>query len=77
MDYTVRYYGQIAELVDSNEEFIFSEADTIQRFIKDLIQIHPILKGKTFQVAQNNQIKREGALIHKAVIDLLPPFSGG
>ena len=64
-------------LSDSNEEFIFSEADTIQRFIKDLIQIHPILKGKTFQVVQNNQIKREGALIRKAVIDLLPQFSGG
>jgi molybdopterin converting factor small subunit len=43
----------------------------------DLIQTHPILKGKTFQVAQNNQIKREGALISKDVIDLFPQFSGG
>ena len=77
MEYTVRYYGQIAELVDRSEEFIFSEADTIEKLIMDLIQTHPILKGKTFQVAQNNQIKREGALIGKDVIDLFPQFSGG
>ena len=77
MEYTVRYYGQIAELVDRSEELIFSEADTIQKFVKDLIQIHPILKGKTFQVAQNNQIKRKDILICKGVIDLFPQFSGG
>ena len=77
MEYTVRYYGQIAELVNISEELIFSEANTIENFINDLIQLQPILKGKTFQVAQNNQIKRQGILIRNAVIDLLPQFSGG
>jgi|TARA_B110000263_G_scaffold238621_1_gene239991 molybdopterin converting factor small subunit len=77
MEYTVRYYGQLSELVHTREDLIFSDADTIQKFIIDLIQTHPILKGKTFQVAQNNQIKREGELISKDVIDLFPQFSGG
>ena len=30
MEYTVRYYGQIAELVNISEELIFSEANTIE-----------------------------------------------
>ena len=77
MKIKVHYYGQLTEITQKSEEIVDIKASTVEDFKKELIQLHPELKNRTFQVAQNNTIQGEKDPLTALTIDLLPPFSGG
>jgi molybdopterin converting factor small subunit len=77
MKIKVRYYGQLTDITQKSEEIVEVSASTVEEFKKKLIQLHPKLKNRTFQVAQDNAIQADKDPLKALTIDLLPPFSGG
>lgn len=73
----IKYFGQIAEVTQiENEEFEFAK-NSISDLIEALTSKYPELKNKSFQVAQNQKLVKEGHLLTGDEIALLPPFAGG
>ncbi len=77
MRITLKYFGQIAEVTEKQEEQIDIEAQVIAELLELLYSKYEGLKSKDFQVAQNQELVINTAEITGAEIALLPPFSGG
>lgn len=77
MSITIKYFGLLIEVTGCSEEILDTSAETIKQLLEELFAKYPELKGKDFQVAQNNTIVRETTVINQTEIALLPPFSGG
>lgn len=74
---TIKYFGQIAEVAQKEEEQIEIEAHLISELLELLYSKYDRLKSKDFQVAQNQELVTNKTEITGAEIALLPPFAGG
>ncbi|TNJ42933.1 MoaD/ThiS family protein [Tamlana fucoidanivorans] len=74
---TIKYFGQIAEVTQKNEEQIETSASHISELLDALNQKYKELKNKDFQIAQNQELVATETKLSGAEIALLPPFSGG
>lgn len=74
---TIKYFGQIAEVTQKDEEQIEIKATLISELLELLYSKYDRLKSKDFQVAQNQELVTNEEEITGAEIALLPPFAGG
>ena len=74
---TVKYFGLLAEITNSQEEKIEFSGNSLSDLIDVLENRYPSLIEKDFQIAQNKEIVDKQTTISGEEIALLPPFSGG
>ncbi|SEQ54956.1 molybdopterin synthase subunit MoaD [Hyunsoonleella jejuensis] len=74
---TIKYFGQIAEVTQKNEEQIEISGGSISELLSTLITKYSDLKNKDFQIAQNQELVDLDTELTGAEIALLPPFAGG
>lgn len=74
---TIKYFGMLAEITQRKEENIQFENDTVSDLLESLCIKYPKLKGRSFQIAQNNELISKEAKLQASEIALLPPFAGG
>lgn len=77
MQLNIKYYGLLAEATNCNEEVVSFSKSFISELLDILFEKHPDLKGKNFQVAQNQEIVSKDSIVNESEIALLPPFAGG
>ncbi|MBD0822985.1 NTP transferase domain-containing protein [Aestuariibaculum marinum] len=73
----IKYFGQIAEVTQIEEETIEHDKATVSEFIKSLTLKYPSLKQKDFKVAQNKALVSNETILTGEEIAILPPFAGG
>lgn len=74
---TIKYFGQIAEVTQKNEEQLDGVEGNVLKLLNMLNLKYPDLKNKTFQVAQNQELVTLDTELTGSEIALLPPFAGG
>jgi len=77
MTINIKYFGQIAEVTQRDEEFLECTTKYISELIDTLCIKYPQLKNKDFKIAQNQELVSIDTKITGTEIALLPPFSGG
>ncbi len=77
MQITVKYFGQLAELTQLEEETLEFSGNFVSELLETLYSKYDILKTKNFQVAQNKELVSLDTKITGQDIALLPPFAGG
>lgn len=73
----IKYFGQIAETTQLNEESVEFSGQLISDLIKILLLKYDALKHKNFKVAQNQELVAFETQVTGSEIALLPPFAGG
>ena len=74
---TIKYFGLLTEVTNCEEETIDFCGSSIQGLLEELYSKYSQLKGKNFQVAQNQElVSFEDQLTGNEIV-LLPPFAGG
>lgn len=77
MEIEIISFGQIAEFIDNQKVDFDGIADT-DNFKQYIEHQFPALKGMKYKLALNKNIVQENTEItKKAVIAIMPPFSGG
>jgi molybdopterin synthase sulfur carrier subunit len=74
---TIKYFGQIAEVTQKEEEHLEVLEGKISGLLKSLNTKYPDLKNKDFQIAQNQELVSMDTELTGHDIALLPPFAGG
>ena len=74
---TIKYFGQIAEATQKDEEAIEFYGSLVSELINSLYEKYSALKNIDFKVAQNQELVSEESEITGKEIALLPPFAGG
>ncbi|WNH10802.1 MoaD/ThiS family protein [Thalassobellus suaedae] len=74
---TVKYFGQIAEVTQQDEESLEFSGHLISELLELLYSKYSSLKTKDFQIAQNQELVTIETKLTGAELALLPPFSGG
>ncbi|WP_142785752.1 MoaD/ThiS family protein [Changchengzhania lutea] len=74
---TIKYFGQIAELTQMEEESLEFSGTLISELLDLLYSKYNLLKSKDFQVAQNQELVSIETEVTGKDIALLPPFAGG
>lgn len=74
---TIKYFGMLTEAASCKEETIDFSGNYISELLDELFVKHPNLKGKQFQVSQNQELVSYDAKLNSTELVLLPPFSGG
>jgi len=77
MHINIKYFGQIAEITNTEAESFEFNGSLISELIETLHSKYSGLKTKDFQVAQNQELVSIETQITGAEIALLPPFAGG
>ncbi|MFI1773340.1 MoaD/ThiS family protein [Thalassobellus citreus] len=77
MHITVKYFGQIAEVTEQEEESLEFSGSLISELLDLLYSKYSDLKTKDFQIAQNQELVTNETKITGQEIALLPPFAGG
>jgi len=77
MQINIKYFGQIAEVIQVQEEQIECSGSHISELLAVLYLKYEALKTKDFQVAQNQELVSEHTELTGETIALLPPFAGG
>jgi molybdopterin synthase sulfur carrier subunit len=77
MTINVKYFGLIAEITACEKETILFRKSNVSEFLELLYKKYPNLENKDFQVAQNQELVSQEALITGNELALLPPFAGG
>lgn len=77
MHITIKYFGQIAEVTQIDEESLEFSGKVVSELIDTLYSKYNGLKTKDFQVAQNQELVDLTTKLTGAEIALLPPFAGG
>ena len=78
MKLNVKYFGMIAEWTGSSEQSVDFVGTTVRELKSQLENEHPKLKGISYQVAVNQKIaSNEAVLNENDELALLPPFAGG
>ncbi|MFI1743378.1 MoaD/ThiS family protein [Thalassobellus sediminis] len=77
MHITVKYFGQIAEVTQQEEESLEFSGSLISELLDLLYSKYSDLKTKDFQIAQNQELVTNETKITGQEIALLPPFAGG
>jgi len=74
---TIKYFGMLGEITQCSEERLPCTEKSISELLEVLFVKYPMLKGKDFQVAQNQILVSKEIAITGSEIALLPPFAGG
>lgn len=77
MQINIKYFGQIAEITKTEEEFLELNGGLVSELLETLNQKYSKLKSIDFQVAQNQELVSIETELTGAEIALLPPFAGG
>ena len=77
MHITIKYFGQIAEVTETEEESLDFSGSLVSELLETLHAKYNHLKNKDFQVAQNQELVSNETELTGAEIALLPPFAGG
>jgi len=77
MKLKIKYFGLLAEVTQCTEEEFEFSGSNISELREALCQKYEALKGKDFQIAQNNELVENKTEITGFEIALLPPFAGG
>ena len=77
MKLKVKYYGQLIDLVNKEQETININGKTVDSLNTKIIELYPTLSGFIFSIAQNDEIKSDNSFLEEGKIDIFPPFSGG
>ena len=77
MHITVKYFGQLAEVTQLEEESLEFSGNLISELLETLYSKYSLLKNKDFQVAQNQELVSIETELTGNEIALLPPFAGG
>lgn len=77
MHITIKYFGQIAEVTQKEEESLEFSGQHISELLELLYAKYKTLKDKDFQVAQSQELVSVETEITGTEIALLPPFAGG
>jgi len=77
MTINVKYFGLIAEITACEKETILFTKSNVSEFLELLYKKYQNLENKDFQVAQNQELVTQDALITGNELALLPPFAGG
>ncbi len=74
---TIKYFGQIAEVTQKEEEQLEVSKGKVSMLLSFLNTKYSDLKNKDFQIAQNQELVDLDSELTGAEIALLPPFAGG
>lgn len=74
---TIKYFGQIAEVTQKEEEQLEVSEGNISALLNMLHSKYDTLNNKDFQIAQNQELVSLETELTGAEIALLPPFAGG
>jgi molybdopterin synthase sulfur carrier subunit len=74
---TIKYFGQIAEVTQKEEEQLEVTENQISGLLNTLNTKYTELKTKDFQIAQNQELVALETKLTGQDIALLPPFAGG
>ena len=74
---TIKYFGQIAEVTQKEEEQLEVSEGNISALLNVLHSKYDTLNNKDFQIAQNQELVSLETELTGAEIALLPPFAGG
>ena len=77
MKITIKYFGQIAEITQQDEEHLEFSGTLVSDLLETLHSKYELLQNKDFQVAQNQELVNTNTELIGPEIALLPPFSGG
>lgn len=77
MQLNIKYFGQISEITEINEECIEFSGNNVSDLLEVLHSKYKNLENKDFKVAQNQELVSEATKISGQDIALLPPFAGG
>lgn len=77
MNITIKYFGQIAEITQHDEESIAFSGSSVSELLELLYTKYKALKGKDFQIAQNEELVSKEHKVSGDEIAILPPFAGG
>lgn len=77
MQITIKYFGQIAEITNTEEESLEFSGGLVSELLDKLNTKYSKLKNKDFQVAQNQELVSNETELNGSEIALLPPFAGG
>ncbi|PWH81993.1 MoaD/ThiS family protein [Algibacter marinivivus] len=73
----IKYFGQIAEVTQKEEEQLEVSEGNISALLNVLHSKYDTLNNKDFQIAQNQELVSLETELTGAEIALLPPFAGG
>jgi molybdopterin synthase sulfur carrier subunit len=74
---TIKYFGQIAEATQKDEEIFAFSGGLVSELLNSLYEKYSALKNIDFKVAQNQELVSDKSKITGEEIALLPPFAGG
>ena len=77
MHINIKYFGQIAEVTQTDEESLEFSGSLVSELLETLNEKYNKLKNKDFQVAQNQELVSNETELTGGDIALLPPFAGG
>lgn len=77
MRINIKYFGQIAELTQIEEEYLECSGRLVSDLLETLNSKYDALKTKDFKIAQNQELVSAETELSGAEIALLPPFAGG
>ncbi|TXE15002.1 MoaD/ThiS family protein [Seonamhaeicola algicola] len=77
MNIKVKYFGQIVDATNTNEELVNVNGEQISDLLETLNNKYSQLKNKDFKIAQNKELVSLDTKLNGSEIALLPPFSGG
>ncbi|ARJ50423.1 molybdopterin converting factor subunit 1 [Staphylococcus lutrae] len=75
----VLYFAELKELINRSEDvFHFEDEVAVEELKSFLFETYPVIQGKKFQIAVNEEFARADDRIQPDdVIALIPPVSGG
>lgn len=77
MRITVKYFGQITDITQREEETLEFSGSLVSDLLDALYSTYKDLNTKDFQVALDQEIVTLKTKITEGEVALLPPFSGG
>lgn len=77
MKLAIKYFGQLAEITECNEEEFEFSGIKVSELREALFLKYSKLSNKDFQIAQNQVLVTNNTEITATEIALLPPFAGG
>ncbi len=77
MELRIKIFGQLTDIINSNELTLTGIADT-NSLVSELNKLYPALAGTKYMMAVNKQTVITNTILKEdSIVALLPPFSGG
>ncbi|AVP36480.1 molybdopterin converting factor subunit 1 [Staphylococcus felis] len=75
----ILYFAELKELVNRTEDaFSFDYEISVEQLKQHLYSTYPVIQGKKFQVAVNEEFVRDNDTVKpNDIVALIPPVSGG